>query len=309
MPRKLTRDEFINNAIDKHGNVYDYSKVVYINSRSKVCIICPEHGEFWQTPAMHMSGRGCKLCGHNKLAKCFKKSNGDFINQSTSVHGDKYDYSNVEYKNAHKLVIITCKDHGDFKQTPHDHLKGQSCPKCGIIRQTEAKCDNYKSFIEKAKLIHNSFYKYPSEDYTGCREYITIECPIHGIFNQIAYYHLQGKGCPKCTESNGEKRIRSFLDFNGIDYISQMKYDDCKDIKPLPFDFYIPSENLLIEYDGIQHFKAIGYFGGQSRYLTQIKHDILKNEYVDNNGIKLLRIPHWDFSNIEEILKKYLLIS
>ena len=120
----MDRDYFIECARKIHGNKYDYSKVEYVNNRTKVCIICPEHGEFWQTTHNHLAGAGCGQCAKNY-------SNKDlFIEKAKKIHGDKYDYSKVEYINNHTKVCIICPVHGEFWQTPNCHLNGQGCPKC-----------------------------------------------------------------------------------------------------------------------------------------------------------------------------------
>ena len=126
-------DEFIKKAIYKHGDKYDYSKTNYINSHTKVCIICPEHGEFWQTPTNHLNGNGCPKCKNNKLRNLFISNSEEFIKKAIYKHGDKYDYSKVNYVDIHTKVCIICPEHGEFWQTPNNHLKGESCPKCSKI--------------------------------------------------------------------------------------------------------------------------------------------------------------------------------
>ena len=121
----LTQDEFIERAVAVHGNKYDYSKVIYAGTKKKVCIICPEHGEFWQKPYAHLAGQGCPKCANNQ-----KIDKEEFIRRAREIHGDKYDYSKVDYKNNYTKVVITCPEHGDFKQFPHSHLQGNGCQKC-----------------------------------------------------------------------------------------------------------------------------------------------------------------------------------
>ena len=112
MPKKLTQKEFIERARKVHGNKYDYSKVIYKNSSTKVCIVCPKHGEFWQIPNSHLQGIGCPKCGDLKKGE-YKKSNTDnFINRAKEVHGNKYDYSKSVYKGVHDKICIICPEHG-----------------------------------------------------------------------------------------------------------------------------------------------------------------------------------------------------
>ena len=149
--KKMSNEDFIAKAYSLHGDKYDYSKVEYINSKTKVCIICPVHGEFWITPNEHLLGHGCKKCYHDRK----KITTEEFIRRAKEIHGDKYDYSKVEYVNSFVKVCIICPKHGEFWQTPHGHLKGNGCPKCGNdIKYTT------NTFIEKCKkYLHNSIEK------------------------------------------------------------------------------------------------------------------------------------------------------
>src|SRR5574343_427611 len=123
--RKLTTQQFIEKAIKVHGDKYDYSKAEYINNYTKVVIICQDHGEFSQTPKNHLKGQGCKKC----VSK--NKTTQDIIAEFTEIHGDKYNYSSVKYKKTNIPVKIICSKHGEFKQIPNNHLKGQGCYDCG----------------------------------------------------------------------------------------------------------------------------------------------------------------------------------
>ena len=132
MGKKKTKEEFIKDARDVHGDKYDYSKVHYVNSKTKVCIICHEHGEFWQNPNSHLQGHGCFKCKCDKLREEKTSSKEEFIKKSREKHGDKYDYSKVHYMNAFTKVCIICPEYGNFEQTPNSHLNGSACPKCNL---------------------------------------------------------------------------------------------------------------------------------------------------------------------------------
>ena len=185
--RSKTTQQFISEAQKKHNYLYDYSKVSYVNDATKVCIICPEHGEFWQTPTSHLQGNGCPLC--NGGAKYTKET---FINKAIKIHGNKYDYSKVEYKNATTKVCIICPEHGEFWQTPATHLKGSGCPKCVGKNKTT------QSFIEHSNIVHNNKYDYSKVEYKGAFKKVCIICPEHGEFWQTPHSHLRGSGCAKC---------------------------------------------------------------------------------------------------------------
>jgi len=198
--RKTTKD-FINEAMTVHGERYDYSLVEYINSKSKVCIICPDHGEFWQTPTGHLSGKGCEKCGIKKRSDIIRTSVDDFVYKSNKRHDHKYDYSLVYFYTTLDKVTIICPLHGEFIQVANDHLRGNGCEKCGTIKQHKSIAMNTNEFINKAKLIHGDRYDYSLVDYVNNGTKVIIICPDHGEFTQRPHGHIQtslANGCPKC---------------------------------------------------------------------------------------------------------------
>jgi hypothetical protein len=176
-----------------HGDKYDYSKVDYLNSRNKVIIICKIHGGFLQKPNGHLDGKGCKKCGRDVCSNKLKFSSEEFIQKAKIIHGDKYDYSKVNYINCNTKVIIICKIHGEFLQIPSGHLSNKGCSKCSNIY-------NYSTleFIDKVNIVHGDKYDYSKVNYTSNKKQITIICKIHGEFQQISSDHLNGHGCKKC---------------------------------------------------------------------------------------------------------------
>ncbi|MBP3631249.1 MAG: hypothetical protein J6J23_07215, partial [Clostridia bacterium] len=126
----LNQDEIIEKFRGVHGDKYDYSKVEYTDMHNKVCIICPKHGEFYQTPSKHLIGQGCRKCGYNENGINNRMTQEEFITRANEVHKNKYDYSKVEYKTSHDKIIIICPKHGEFEQLPYDHLHGHGCPSC-----------------------------------------------------------------------------------------------------------------------------------------------------------------------------------
>ena len=197
--RHKNNEQFIKDSKKIHGNKYDYSKVNYVNSFTKVCIICPEHGEFWQTPANHLSGKGCIICGRNSSDSKKRSNKSEFIEKAKEVHNNRYEYSKVEYINALTKVCIICPEHGEFMQTPNTHLDGHGCPKCGINRAAAQKTMSTEEFIERAKTVHGNKYNYSKTKYKNTNEKVTIICPKHGEFKQTPSIHLNGCGCPKCA--------------------------------------------------------------------------------------------------------------
>ena len=199
MSKKKTTEEFIQEATEKHKGKYDYSKVDYVNNYTKVCIICPEHGEFWQKPNSHLNGSGCPKCGSNAIGNSLRLSLSDFITKARKVHGNKYDYSKVDYVNYDTKVCIICPEHGEFWQTPHAHNQGQGCPKCKGDKTRERCASTKEEFIKKAKEKHNDKYDYSKVKYIGAHNKVCIICPEHGEFWQKPNGHLNGYGCSKCS--------------------------------------------------------------------------------------------------------------
>lgn len=195
----MTTEEFIQKAKAVHGDKYDYSKVEYVNASTKVCIICPKHGEFWQRPSEHLRGNGCFKCGHEYVAVLRKKPKEWFLKKAHEVHGEKYDYSKVEYINAKTKVCIICPEHGEFMQTPDHHLQGTGCPKCGEWKAANSRKKSTADFIEEAHKVHGDLYDYAKVHYVNARSKVIIICPKHGEFQQSPTNHLNGNGCPVCT--------------------------------------------------------------------------------------------------------------
>lgn len=222
MAKKLTTEDFILKAKEIHGDKYDYSKVEYVNMQTEICIICPQHGEFLQVPRNHLNIHGCPKCCKTGI----KLSKEEFIQKAKEIHGDKYDYSKVEYINAKTKVCIICPIHGEFWQIPNSHLNGNACNKC--------------------KLSH-------------------IECFVMNKLDEL-----------------------------NIIYECQKKFDW---LGRQSLDFYLPQYNIAIECQGIQHFSPKEFFGGAKSYIDRIQKDKRKYNLCKENKIKLLY-----FTNVNENL-------
>lgn len=293
--KKLTKDEFISKAKEIHGDKYDYSKVDYVNSKTKVCIICPLHGEFWQIPANHLLGKNCPECGNINRKVNNILSNEEFVKKAKEVHDDKYDYAKVKYVNSHTKVLIKCNKCGtEFLQTPNKHLNGCGCSSCngGVL-------SNYKEFEQKAKEMHNGKYKYCG-DYINNKISIKIICPKHGAYYQIPYVHLSNKGCPICgyKKSIPELELCNFIeDLLGKGSVQTRNRNI---IKPYELDLFIPSLNIGIEYNGIRWHSVI-YQKDNNYHLKKLNEcnkkgikllSIFEDEWLDNKEIVLGKIRH-----------------
>ena len=295
----MNTEQFIKKAILIHGDKYEYSKANYISSKTKIIIICIKHGEFIQRPGVHLSGSGCQICGKIKSDKALKKAINnkltkydDFIVRANKKHNNLYEYKLVNITSNKQKINIICQKHGDFKQIIADHLKGSGCPKCHFENLSKIKTKTTEQFIKESVKCHGIIYDYSKSNYISAHKKVEIICPKHGEFLQTPHQHIRGEGCPQCKESKGEKKIRELLKNNKIEYTPQKRFKDCKNKNSLPFDFYLPKLNVCIEYDGIQHFKAIDNWGGQKELELRRKHDNIKTTYCKNNDIKLIRIKY-----------------
>lgn len=298
MTKRLTKDEFVSRARKLHGDKYDYSKVVYVNARNHVDIICKEHGDFLQTPSGHLKGYGCPICGNikNKLGK-----KDMFIARANEIHKNKYDYSKVKYNRTDEKVEIICPIHGSFWQEPHAHLKGCGCYICS----TEKRYKNTDDFVKRAKELYGELYDYSKTKYEHSLKKVIVTCHTHGDFLVSPANHLFGCGCPICNKSRGERLIFSYLSKMNIDFESQYVIQNenifCEN-KCFKVDFYIPSRNIVIEYNGIQHYKEIGFFGGDKVFEKQQERDMALRQYCKEHNIRLIEIPYWENNNIENVL-------
>ena len=229
-----TTDEFIRKAKEIHGDKYDYSKVVYKKAIKPVTIICPIHGEFKQTPHDHLRYSGCKKCADEKRMKnnSQRLSTEEFIKRSVEKHGDKYDYSKVNYVNSNTPVRIVCSKHGDFMQLPSIHMGGAGCPKCAGRGTTT------EGFIQKAREIHGDKYDYSKVKYQSVDIPVTIICPIHGEFQQTPYHHINRKqGCPICVGRFGKENKLKLLTEYDLENMSHHQLMELISVNALPGDF------------------------------------------------------------------------
>lgn len=209
----LTSGEFIATACDIHGNDYDYSMIDYTNMHTPITIICPDHGEFQQTPNVHIHLKGgCQQCNGGILS-----NTEDFIRKGNAVHHDIFDYSLVNYVNQSTLVEIKCAANGGhtFKQTPKKHLAGAGCNVCHTGSHTLTN----EEFIVKAIAAHGHRYGYDNVDYHNNITPVTIECPTHGMFQQTPMCHTgaSASGCPSCGNSTSrESQTRSSEDMHKL---------------------------------------------------------------------------------------------
>lgn len=310
----LSNEEFLQRSKQNHNNMYDYSKTIYTSYTKKIIVTCPIHGDFYVHAGQHSNGySGCH--------KCVKETNNKIyidtiIDKAHNIHNFKYNYSKTVFSNLNKdKVIIICPNHGEFITTMNNHINNHvGCLKCKTIKldntvienqyiATETnhlvfKKHNYvkdnQTFINKAVYKHGDKYDYSFIKYTGTYIPVIIMCKIHGPFLQKPNIHLSGSGCQKCKTSKGENFILKYFCDNNIKYIHQHKFNDCIHNTKLVFDFYLPDHNLLIEYDGEQHFISKDFFGGEEGLKYNKLRDSIKTKYAEDNNIKLIRFRYDD---------------
>lgn len=223
MSHRKTTEEFIKQAKGIHGERYDYHKIDYYSNHKNVVIICRQHGEFPQTPSNHLGGAGCPKCGKEAMARIKSHSTDSFIKKSIEIHGNRYDYSLVQYANNNQVkVSIVCKSHGVFRQAPLNHLTGQGCPECAYDVLRNKFSSDLNEFILKSKQVHGDKYDYSESTYINSKTKIRITCPIHGGFFQEPSAHLAGQGCPRC---GGTEKLTTEIFIERARKIHNNKYD------------------------------------------------------------------------------------
>ena len=288
----MGRDNFIKKANDCHKGKYIYPDYLqYKNNSTKVPIICPKHGEFWQTPNNHLKGAGCPVCGNEKLKRP-RTSKETFLRKSNEIHNGKYDYSKVDYKDTKTKVCIICPKHGEFYQLPKNHLHGQGCPKCKCGLITEKKTYTLEDFIKKSKEKHKDKYDYSQVIYINSRKPVDIICKKHGLFSQIPAIHLNGAGCPKCSNqlSNGENEIYSFV--KNIDENVKQRVRNV--INPFEIDILSEKHKIGIEFDGLMWHSE--FFNKDKTY------HVSKTNECEKQGIRLIHIFEDEYTYKKEIV-------
>ncbi len=286
--------EYIEEARKVWGYKYDYSLVEYKGAHEEI-LIKYKNCIYKQKAIQHLLGYKCE--------RDTIKNQDDFIKKCIKRHGDKYDYSLVEYKGVEKKVKIL------YNGVIYEQKAGAHLYSNGLVENVIRK-KTIEEFVEIANHIHNNKYNYDKSIYVNNNTKLIITCPKHGEFEQVPSSHLSGAGCSNCSESKGEKKIVKYLTQHNIEFNRQKKFDGCVGIKyKLPFDFYIPSMRTCIEFDGIQHYEPLQFFGGLEAYERLKINDKIKNDYCEDNYIDLIRIRYDQIDNIESILHSILKIT
>ena len=291
MSKKFTKKDFIKKAQETHGDKYDYSKVEYVDSYTKVKIICKEHGIFEQEANSHLRGSGCKVCRNELLSLKRRSNKEEFIKNAKLIHEDKYDYKLVKYVNTHTKIKIICPYHGEFDQSPANHLKGHECKKCGDLNTGRGLSQGKDLFVENAKIIHNNKYDYSLVNYKNNRTKVIIKCDNHGVFEQYPGNHIHKKqGCPLCIEygfSKVEREVSDFInDFTNVELNTK--------INNWEFDILCKNEKLAFEFNGL--FWHSDKFKNKNYHLN-------KTIMAEKNDLQLIHIFEDEWLYKKEIVK------
>lgn len=285
--REEGKKRFLKNALNTHGKRYSYDKIDYVDTLTKVEVVCHRHGSFFVTPTEHYRKRvGCPSCGREKT----KYTQDGWLQKAREAHGDRYDYRDVVYVHGNQPVKITCPDHGSFYQVGRSHIQGNGCPRCHVQRTRLSK----DVFIQNAKEVHGNTYDYSKVVMVTSKDKVEIVCPKHGSFWITPNAHVACRGgCRRCKESKGETRVRTFLERHGIDFVQEYKLPDYR----YRYDFYIPKYKMLIEFHGHQHFGPIERFGGSEAFKRVVKHDAIKVALAKEHDYHLHVLDHRRMKN------------
>lgn len=282
---RMTHEEYVDRVKQIDYNIEVIG--IYKDSFTPILHRCKIDGHQWNAmPCNILSGKGCPICACN-----ITLSNEEYVNRVKLIN--PYIKPIGKYINAKTKITHMCLIDGYIWDTiPYVVLAGCGCPKCaGNMKKTHDK------YVEELSVVNPDIDVI--EPYINAKTPILHKCKIDGFeWKTSPSNALFGNGCPQCQESNGERQVRQWLELNNISYTYQKTFDNCRDIRMLPFDFYVQKYNLCIEYDGIQHFEPIDFAGigedwakNKFDYLKQ--HDDIKNQYCKDNNIYLLRIPYY----------------
>lgn len=295
----LTKEQYELKLKERNPNLQLLSD--YNGYRNDVTVECRICGYVRTTMAENLVGKNPRICP--KCSGKLKLTHNEYIADIERIHKGKIivlgKYKNKTTKILHKCTICDYEwDCMPIKLTAPSGVTG--CPKCsGNLIKSHTKYIN--------ELKEHNIPLLPLEKYINTHTPILHKCTNCNSERYCSPHNvLSGRICPVCNASKGESFISCYLQKNNIEYIAQHRFIDCVDKKPLPFDFYLPFYNVVVEYDGELHYEAVDYFGGDDKLKYTQNHDNIKNDYCKEHNIKLIRIPYWDFDNIEEILNREL---
>lgn len=292
---------YISKNIGEHIVVVDFMGAK--NAKDEFLVRCHKHNiTYKRNWNIIKNGQFCNECGLER----YKSNRKHDINELKSIAKEKYDITIISesYINNLEPLAYICHKHKDngiqYRSWGGIITCRHPCVYCASESIAKLNSKSHDEFIsgltDECKVIVIG-------KYTRSHGKILVKCKQCGDEFYMRPDHIRdGVGCSKCIQSKGELMIESVLNNGKVAFINQYRFNDCILKKPLPFDFYLPELNVCIEYDGIQHFEPVSVFGGEEEFGRVRVRDKIKDEYCNKNGIKLIRIPYWEFENIENIL-------
>lgn len=282
--------------------VNPYVEVIgqYVNADTPILHKCLIHGVEWNAyPASILRGCGCVLCGIERSADGKRKTHEQYVKELKEINPNIIPLT--RYNGALTPILHKCLIDGyEWMARPANTLSGKGCPKCGGSAKK-----THEEYVREVSIINPDVVVVGH--YIDAKTPILHMCKVDGNKWFVAPTDiLSGKGCPQCKESHGERAVRLWFEKHGVEYVREYKFEDCRDEKTLPFDFYIPQYNAACEVQGIQHYKPVEHFGGEDAFIRQQHHDKIKADYCKANNIRLLCIPYYE--DVEEQLNNFLFI-
>lgn len=303
MNRRLTNDEFLAKVAELQPNIEVLD--TYVTSSTRMRARCKRCGREWETAGGNLAhGSGCIRCASVDRMSKRRITTEEFREKLSNISPDIEVVG--EYKSSAEKIHVKCLICGhEWLSLSSNLLAGHGCRECMRVN-TGMRCKStHAEFLTKLSRVHPEFKCIDNKEnlYSSSIEHMQFACPNGHTFLARPDHILQPMaGCPVCKESYGEQKIRRYLENNCVPFESQKIFADCAYVRALPFDFYIEELNVAIEFDGHQHFAPIEHFGGEKQFeVTRLRDDI-KTRYCCDNGITLVRIPYWDYDNIEQIL-------
>lgn len=301
--KKKTHQEFVNEVSEKMPNIIVIGN--YYNNKTKIEVKCKICDHIWSPRAESLlHNHGCPKCSRR-----YKRTNEEFVMEIKSKNPDIEILS--EFKNISEKVNVRCTRCGkEWRAIPNHLLRGVGCSNCRSISSGAARRKTHDDFLKQMQIVNSSIEIISEYEYS--LRHVKCRCKKCGnIWEAKPANLLNNHGCPKCNESKGEKRIREYLENHNIHFEVQKKFDDLYGVNGgmLSYDFYLPNQNLLIEFQGMQHetpvnFGGHGYQCAKNRFDIQIKHDEIKRNYAESHNINFFEIWHYDFDNIEKHLDR-----
>ncbi len=272
----------------------------YIGANIPILHKCLIDGYEWNAqPNNMLNGYGCPKCSQR-----FRRTHDYYVNEVFEINPD------IEvigiFNGLRTPILHRCKIHNiEWMAYPEFILKGHGCYECGNDKVKEKLVKTHEQYVQELRKVNPDIEVLGI--YINSLTPILHKCLIDGYEWLASPANLlYGCGCPRCNESSGERKIRQWLECHNIKYVYQKTFEDCRNIRPLPFDFYLTDYNICVEYQGEQHYHPVEIFGGEKTFEKQQERDNIKKIYCQNNSIKLLEIPY--YIDIEKELNNFLFI-